>query len=215
MVQVDETYIGGVEPDLPGGRAQGKKVLTDVAVEVREPKGMGRCRMALLADVRGLAASVRDRSRGTRRDGCDRRLAGVQGTRQARVLPRQAQSAGRPIPWRGSRQAASRRTSGHLAGQAVAARHPSGGGGRRTLGQLPQRVRVPLQSSPFPQPGNAVLSGSRTRRRPRSRALQRPHHQPSAPESSRQHPPLVRGRPPSLARPPANRPWRSASGYSG
>ena len=51
MVQVDETYIGGVEPDLPGGRAQGKKVLTGVAVEVREPKGMGRCRMALLADA--------------------------------------------------------------------------------------------------------------------------------------------------------------------
>ena len=47
----DETYIGGVEPDLPGGRAQGKKVLTGVAVEVREPKGMGRCRMAPLADV--------------------------------------------------------------------------------------------------------------------------------------------------------------------
>ena len=55
MVQMDETmdetYLGGVEPDLPGGRAQGKKGQTGVAVEVREPKGMGRCRMAPLADA--------------------------------------------------------------------------------------------------------------------------------------------------------------------
>lgn len=50
-VQMDETYIGGEEPGLRGGRARGKKVLTGVAVEVHEPKGIGRCRMAPLADV--------------------------------------------------------------------------------------------------------------------------------------------------------------------
>jgi transposase-like protein len=50
-VQVDETYIGGHEPGLPGGRAQGKKTLTGIAVEVREPKGFGRCRMAPLTDL--------------------------------------------------------------------------------------------------------------------------------------------------------------------
>jgi hypothetical protein len=49
-VEVDETYIGGEEPGLRGGRARGKKVLTGIAVEVRQPKGIGRCRMALLAD---------------------------------------------------------------------------------------------------------------------------------------------------------------------
>jgi hypothetical protein len=43
-VEVDETYIGGEEPGLAGGRAQGKKVLTGIAVEVSEPKGIGRCR---------------------------------------------------------------------------------------------------------------------------------------------------------------------------
>jgi hypothetical protein len=42
MVEVDETYIGGEEPGLRGGRARGKKVLTCIAVEVREPKGLGR-----------------------------------------------------------------------------------------------------------------------------------------------------------------------------
>ena len=50
-VEVDETYIGGPEPGLAGGRARGKKVLTGIAVEVREPKGIGRCRMAPLADA--------------------------------------------------------------------------------------------------------------------------------------------------------------------
>jgi ISXO2-like transposase domain len=55
-VEVDETYIGGEEPGLAGGRAQGKKVLTGIAVEVSEPKGIGRGRMALLED--GSAASL-------------------------------------------------------------------------------------------------------------------------------------------------------------
>lgn len=55
-VEVDETFIGGAEAGLSGGRARGKKVLTGVAVEVREPKGIGRCRMGPLVD--GSAASL-------------------------------------------------------------------------------------------------------------------------------------------------------------
>ena len=50
-VEVDETYIGGEEPGLPGGRARGKKILTGIAVELRDPKGFGRCRMAPLLDA--------------------------------------------------------------------------------------------------------------------------------------------------------------------
>ena len=50
-VEVDETYMGGEEPGLRGGRARGKKVLTAIAVEIRQPKGIGRCRMAPLADM--------------------------------------------------------------------------------------------------------------------------------------------------------------------
>ncbi len=46
-VEVDETYFGGEEPGLRGGRQKGKKVL----VELREPRGFGRCRMAVLADA--------------------------------------------------------------------------------------------------------------------------------------------------------------------
>ena len=51
IVEVDETYIGGREPGLRGGRAKGKKVLTGIAVEIKEPKRYGRCRMAPLADA--------------------------------------------------------------------------------------------------------------------------------------------------------------------
>jgi transposase-like protein len=50
-VEVDETFVGGEEPGLRGGRQRGKKSLVGVAVEVREPKGFGRCRMAILPDA--------------------------------------------------------------------------------------------------------------------------------------------------------------------
>ena len=49
-VEVDETYIGGEEPGLRGGRAKGKKALVGIAVELKEPRGYGRARMAVLAD---------------------------------------------------------------------------------------------------------------------------------------------------------------------
>jgi hypothetical protein len=50
-VEVDETFIGGEEPGLRGGRQRGKKSLVAVAVEVREPRGLGRCRMAIVPDA--------------------------------------------------------------------------------------------------------------------------------------------------------------------
>jgi transposase-like protein len=50
-VEVDETFIGGEEAGLRGGRARGKKSLVGIAVEVREPTGTGRCRMAILEDA--------------------------------------------------------------------------------------------------------------------------------------------------------------------
>jgi ISXO2-like transposase domain/Transposase zinc-ribbon domain len=51
VVEVDETYLGGEEPGLRGGRARGKKSLVGVAVEVKQPRGYGRCQMAILADA--------------------------------------------------------------------------------------------------------------------------------------------------------------------
>lgn len=51
VVEVDETSIGGREPGLSGGRAKGKKILIGIAVEIHEPKGYGRCRIAPLSDA--------------------------------------------------------------------------------------------------------------------------------------------------------------------
>ena len=48
---MDETFIGGEEPGLSGGRAKGKKSLVAVAVEVHEPRGYGRVRMGIIADA--------------------------------------------------------------------------------------------------------------------------------------------------------------------
>ena len=50
-VEVDETFIGGEEPGLRGGRQKGKKVLVAVAVEREQPKGFGRCRMVPIPDA--------------------------------------------------------------------------------------------------------------------------------------------------------------------
>jgi transposase-like protein len=50
-VEVDETYIGGEEPGLAGGRARGKKALVAIAVEANGPKGLGRCRMRVIDDA--------------------------------------------------------------------------------------------------------------------------------------------------------------------
>jgi transposase-like protein len=52
-VEVDETYIGGEEPGLRGGRQKGKKVLVAVGVERKQPKGFGRARMVALTDASG------------------------------------------------------------------------------------------------------------------------------------------------------------------
>ncbi|EQD50272.1 hypothetical protein B1B_11296, partial [mine drainage metagenome] len=54
-VEVDETYFGGEEPGLRGGRQKGKKVLVGVAVELQAPRGLGRCRMGVLSDASAIS----------------------------------------------------------------------------------------------------------------------------------------------------------------
>jgi ISXO2 transposase-like protein len=50
-VEVDETFFGGEEPGLRGGRQRDKKSLVAIAVERTQPRGFGRCRIAPLADA--------------------------------------------------------------------------------------------------------------------------------------------------------------------
>src|SRR5207247_9774603 len=52
-VEVDETFIGGEEHGLRGGRQPGKKVLAGIAVAIGEPKGIGPGRIAVVADASG------------------------------------------------------------------------------------------------------------------------------------------------------------------
>jgi transposase-like protein len=61
-VVVDEMYIGGRDPGVGRGKGRGDKVLTGIAVEVKEPSGYGRCRIAPLVDASAasLHAFVRD-----------------------------------------------------------------------------------------------------------------------------------------------------------
>jgi ISXO2-like transposase domain/Transposase zinc-ribbon domain len=49
-VEVDETFVGGDEPGLPGGRSRGKKALVAIAVECRG-NGSGRTRLARIPDA--------------------------------------------------------------------------------------------------------------------------------------------------------------------
>jgi hypothetical protein len=56
-VEVDEAYVGGMEPGLAGGRAPGKKILVGVAVEAPVGRPWGRARMMVLPD--GSSTSLR------------------------------------------------------------------------------------------------------------------------------------------------------------
>lgn len=49
-VEVDETYVGGEEPGLRGGRAKGKKVLVAIAIECRGAAS-GRVRLGRIPDL--------------------------------------------------------------------------------------------------------------------------------------------------------------------
>jgi hypothetical protein len=74
-------------------------VLTGVAVEVFEPKGIGRCRMAVLAD--GSAGSLHPFVTGAVEPGAyghHRRLDELPRSGRARLRARTAQPAGRPRP---------------------------------------------------------------------------------------------------------------------
>ena len=77
-VEVDETFIGGEEPGLRGGRQRGKKSLVGVAVEVREPKGLGRCRMAIVPDASAASLQPFIAANVEPGPGCHRRLVELQ-----------------------------------------------------------------------------------------------------------------------------------------
>ena len=209
-VEVDETFIGGHEPWLRGGRAKGKKVLTAIAVEVIEPRGFGRVRMAPVADGSAacLHAFVTDHvAPGARviTDG----WAGYNGLGKLGYThePRSQRAA---------------RARGEDPGELLPAVHRVASLAKRWLLGTHQGAiddaHLPDYLDEF------VFRFNRRRSRRRGllfyRVLQLAvDHDPvryrdliaqPQPEQTPRKPPGARGHPPTLERPPAGRPWRDS-----
>ncbi len=212
VVEVDETYIGGLEAGLPGGRARGKKVLTGIAVEVREPRGFGRCRMLPLADAS--AASLHPFVKDHVEPGTRVITDGWQGFRGLEKLGY--------VHERRSQRAA--RARDEDPGELLPAVHRIASLAKRwLLGTHQGSVDDSHLASYL---NEFVFRFNRRRSRSRGMVFYRVlelavAHDPvryedliatRRPRKTPPMPPRTRGRPPSLERPPANRPWRAASG---
>lgn len=209
-VEVDETYIGGDEPGLRGGRARGKKVLVGIAVEVQEPKGFGRCRMLPLADASAasLHAFVKDLVepgakvitdgwqgyRGLEKlsyvhDRRNQAAAQLQGEDPGELLPAVHRVAALTKRWLlGTHQGSVHDT--HLASYLDEFVFRFNRRRSRSRGMVFYRL-LELAVAHAPVRYQDIIATRRPRAVPPS-------------------PPKTRGNPPSLDRPPANRPWRSA-----
>ena len=216
IVEVDETFIGGEEPGLKGGRAKGKKVLVGVAVEVKEPKGFGRCRLAVLDD--GSSASLHPfvtaavepgakvitdgwpSYRGIERLGYgheprSQRAARARGEDSGSLLPGVHRIASLVKRWLlDTHQGAV--TPEHLESYLNEFVFRFNRRTSRSRGLIFQRV-LELGVGHEPVPLRVIVAGKRPRQVPPT-------------------PPLARGHPPSLERPQVQRPWRRPDqGYSG
>jgi len=210
VVEVDETYIGGEESGLSGGRAKGKKVLTGIAVEVREPKGFGRCRMLPLADAS--AASLHTFVADHVEPGARVITDGWQGYRGLEKLGY--------VHDRRSQRAA--RAHGEDPGELLPAVHRVASLAKRWLLGTHQGSVDDAHLASYLN--EFVFRFNRRRSRSRGMVFHRVlelavAHDPvryqdliaiKRPRAVPPVPPQARGHPPSLERSPANRPWRSA-----
>jgi hypothetical protein len=179
-VEVDETFIGGEEPGLRGGRAKGKKSLVGVAVEVHRPRGYGRVRMAMLADASAAslhrfvtdnvepgATVITDAWQGYR--GLER-LGYTHDRRSQRAAHARGDDPGELLP--GVHRIAS------LATRWLLGTHQGSVEPAHLQSYL--NDHLPLQPPPIRQPRDGLLPRPRTRRRARSGALSRPRRGPAA-----------------------------------
>jgi len=203
-VEVDESYFGGEEPGLTGGRARGKKVLVGIAVERTEPKGFGRCRMAPLPDASAdsLRALLTDNVEPGARVVSDgwrayppatkglyvhQPLTGASGAHASKLLPGVHKVSSLAKRWllgthQGSVDAA------HLPSYLDEFAFRFNRRRSRSRGLVVYRV-LELAAGHDPVRYRDLVANPR------------PGHQ-------RRPPPGTRGSPPSIERPPAGRPWR-------
>ena len=211
-VEVDETYIGGVEPGLAGGRAKGKKLLTGIAVEIHEPKGYGRCRVGVLSDASSAslhpfvtehiqpgASVITDGWRGYRgletlgyvHEPRSQRAARARGEDPGELLPAVHRVASLAKRWLlGTHQGSF--DGAHLPSYLNEFVFRFNRRHSRSRGMVFYRV-LELAVGHDPVRYQDIIAGKRPRAVPPT-------------------PPSTRGKPPSLDRPPANRPWRAESG---
>jgi transposase-like protein len=213
VVEADESYFGGEEPGLSGGRAKGKKVLVGVAVERVEPKGFGRCRMVPLPDASGdslrafLLDNVKEGAKvitdgwksyppATRDLYVHEPLEGASGADASNLLPGVHTVASLAKRWLlGTHQG--RLDDAHLASYLNEFVFRFNRRRSRSRGLVFYRVlELAAAHEPIRYRDLILNPGRRTARPPL--------------------PPTSRGKPASLDRPPANRPWRAATPlYSG
>ena len=207
-VEVDETYIGGEEPGLRGGRQQGKKVLVGVAVERIDPRGFGRCRMVPLVDASAdsLRAFLLDNVEpgasvitdgwksyppATRELYVHDPMAGASGTEASKLLPGVHTVSSLAKRWLlGTHQGAV--DDAHLANYLNEFVFRFNRRRSRSRGLVFYRV-LELAAAADPVRYRDLIANPR----PGSRSPARP--------------PGTRSHPASLERPPANRPWRGAT----
>jgi len=203
-VEVDEAFFGGEEPGLRGGRQRGKKTLVGIAVERVAPRGFGRCRMAVLADasagsLRGfLVDHVQDGATvitdgwpsypaATRELYVHDRLV-APGAEAVKLLPGVHTVSSLAKRWLlGTHQGAV--DDAHLASYLDEFVFRFNRRRSRSRGMVFYRV-LELAVAHDPVRYRDLIAAPRPGTAPRT-------------------PPGTRGRPPSLERPPAGRPWRS------
>jgi transposase-like protein len=215
-VEVDETYIGGEEPGLRGGRARGKKSLVGIAVEVKEPRGIGRCRMAILPDASAAAlhpfvtGHVQPGARvitdawmgyhglaglGYVHERRSQRAARARGDDPGKLLPAVHRVASLAKRWLLSTHQGSVEEA-HLQSYLDEFVFRFNRRRSRNRGLVFYRL-LELAAGHDPVRYRNIVAGKRPRKIPPT-------------------PPAKRGHPPSLERPPAERPWRAADlPYSG
>ena len=167
QVEVDETYVGGVEAGR-GRRRVGNKALVVIAAQVdgggdrahppSPDSGRFRPKPHGLREERGRAGIHRDH-------GWMGRIRGTQGARIHAQAPgdqrEREDCVGTPAPG----------ASGGGPVEALVVGHPSGGGIARATRFLPRRVHIPLQPANIPAPGEALLQARGTSRIPPADSL--------------------------------------------
>ena len=198
-VEVDETYIGGEEPGLRGGRAKGKKSLVGIAVERQIPTGFGRARMAVLPDAttESLGSFLTDHVE----PGSTVVTDGLQAYRGAMKDYTHERIVGSDISLPGVHRVAS------LAKRWLLSTHQGSVDDTHLPGYLNEFVfrfnRRPSRSRGMLFYRLLELAVAHDPVRYRDLVLN--HEQPRAKPPV---PPRKRGHPASVQRPPANRPWR-------